>query len=103
MLWVVTFVLALSVAPQYASMMAFAESHLALSGKNTAAIIGASGFGGLLLPWLLGQLFDAVGPRALPLTTFAMALVTAVAAGMAGRVLLRAQRPPVTSMKVPVA
>jgi fucose permease len=103
MLWVVTFVLALSVAPQYASMMAFAESHLALSGKNTAAIIGASGFGGLLLPWLLGQLFDAVGPKALPFTTFAMALVTAVAAGVAGRVLLRAQRPPVTSMKVPVA
>ena len=63
MLWVVTFLFAVSIAPQYASMMAFAESHLALSGKNTSVIVGASGVGGLVMPWLLGQLFDAVGPR----------------------------------------
>jgi fucose permease len=103
MLWVVTFVFALSVAPQYASMMAFAESHLALSGGNTAAIVGASGLGGLVLPWAIGQLFDAVGPKALPFTTLAMSVVTAIIAALAGRLLVEAHRPPVTSMNVPVA
>jgi fucose permease len=102
MLWVVTFLFALSVAPQYASMMGFAESHLALSGRNTAAIIGASGLGGLILPWGIGQLFDAVGPKALPYTTLAMSLVTASVAAIAGALLVHAHRPPATSMNVPV-
>jgi FHS family Na+ dependent glucose MFS transporter 1 len=103
MLWVVTFLFAVSIAPQYASMMAFAESHLALSGKNTSAFVGASGVGGLLMPWALGQLFDTVGPEALPPVMVVAALATSVVAFAAGRALLRAdQRPPVTSMKEPV-
>jgi MFS transporter, FHS family, Na+ dependent glucose transporter 1 len=103
MLWVVTFLFAVSIAPQYASMMAFAESHLALSGRNTAAFVGASGVGGLLMPWGLGQLFDAVGPETLPPVMVVTALATSGIAFAAGRALLRAdQRPPVTSMNEPV-
>lgn len=101
MLWVVTFVFAVSIAPQYASMMAFAESHLALSGANTAVLVAASGVGGLLMPWLLGQLFDAIGPDALPPVMVVSAVTTALIAAMAGRAL-SSQRPPVTSMNVPV-
>lgn len=103
MLWVVTFLFAVSIAPQYASMMAFAESHLALSGRNTSAIVGASGVGGLVMPWLLGQLFDAYGPDVLPTVTVTAAVVTALLALVAGRALLRVdQRPPVTSTNAPV-
>lgn len=103
MLWVVTFLFAVSIAPQYASMMAFAESHLALSGKNTSVFIAASGVGGLLMPWTLGQLFDAIGPEALPPVMVVTAVATAAIALAAGRALLRAdQRPPVTSMNEPV-
>ncbi len=101
-LWAVTALFAVSIAPQYASMMAFAESHLALSGKNTSAIVAASGVGGLLMPWLLGQLFDAIGPEALPPVMVVMAVVTSVVAWVAGRAVLRGQRPPVTSTNVPV-
>jgi FHS family Na+ dependent glucose MFS transporter 1 len=103
MLWAVTFLFAMAIAPQYASMLAFGEAHLALSGKNTAALVGASGVGGLLMPWVLGQLFDAVGPEALPPVMVVMSLVTAAVALVGGRVVLAAQRPPVTSMNVPVA
>jgi FHS family Na+ dependent glucose MFS transporter 1 len=103
MLWVVTFLFAVSIAPQYASMMAFAESHLALSGRNTSVFIAASGVGGLLMPWSLGQLFDAIGPQALPPVMVITAIFTAAVAFAAGRALLRAdQRPPVTSMNEPV-
>jgi FHS family Na+ dependent glucose MFS transporter 1 len=102
MLWVVTFAFALAIAPQYASMMAFAESHLALSGKNTSALVAASGVGGLLMPWLLGQLFDAVGPEALPPVMVVTSVLTAVVALIGGRAVLSVQRPPVTSMNVPV-
>jgi fucose permease len=103
MLWVVTFLFALSVAPQYASMMAFAESHLALSGRNTSAIVAGSGLGGLVMPWVVGQLFDAVGPQALPRTVAVLSVVTAAVGAYGGRLLLQqAQRPPVTSMNAPV-
>lgn len=101
MLWIVTLLFGLTVAPQYASMLAYAESHLALSGRNTSAIVAASGIGGLLMPFIVGQLFDRVGPQSLPPTVLVLAILTAAAAAYAGR-LLSAQRPPVTSMNVPV-
>lgn len=102
MLWVVTAIFAVSVAPQYASMMAFAESHLALSGRNTSAIIAASGLGGLVMPWTVGQLFDHIGPQSLPPTIVALSLLTAAVGAYGGRLLVNAHRPPVTSMNVPV-
>jgi len=102
MLWVVTAVFAVSVAPQYASMLAFAESHLALSGRNTSVIVAASGLGGLVMPWIVGQLFDAVGPQSLPPTIVVLAVLSAVVGAVVGRMLLEAHRPPVTSMNVPV-
>jgi len=102
MLWVVTLLFALSVAPQYASMMAFAETHLALSGRNTSAIVASSGLGGLVMPFVVGQLFDRIGPQALPPTIVGLAVLTAVVGAYGGRMLLQAQRPPVTSWNAPV-
>jgi nitrate/nitrite transporter NarK len=83
--------------------MAFAESHLALSGRNMSAIVACSGAGGLLMPLVVGQLFDRVGPQALPPTVVVLAVVTALVGAIAGRTLVQAHRPPVTSMNVPVA
>lgn len=102
MLWLVTALFAVSIAPQYASMMAFAESHLALSGRNTSAIVAASGVGALVMPWALGQLFDAVGPESLPPVMVVMAVATSLVALVVGRTVGSGQRPPVTSMNVPV-
>ena len=47
-------------------MIGYAEAHLALSGAATSVFIGAAGLGGLVMPWTLGQLFDAHGPEVLP-------------------------------------
>ncbi len=102
MLWVVTFLFAVSIAPQYASMMAFAELHLALSGRNTSILVGASGIGGLLMPWLLGQLFDRRGPGSLPVVMVLLAVVTGLVALWAGRALTGGHRPPATSSSAPL-
>lgn len=91
MLWVVTALFALSVAPQYASMMAFAEQHLALSGRNASAVVGASALGALTLPWLMGLLFDRIGPQALPPVTVVLAVLAALAALAVGRLLVTAR------------
>lgn len=103
-LWIVTFVFGFSIAPQFASMIGYAESHLALSGKATSAFIGAAGLGGLVMPWSLGQLFDAHGPGVLPPVTLG-ACVATIAVGLWVRhivMLNESHRPPVTSMNAPV-
>jgi fucose permease len=102
-LWIVTFLFGMSIAPQFASMIAYAEAHFALSGAATSAFVGAAGLGGLVMPWTLGQLFDAHGPGVLPPVTLGAVLAT-TAAGLWVRhiVQVSGQRPPVTSMNAPV-
>ena len=71
--------------------------------RNTSAIVAASGIGGLLMmPFVVGQLLDRVGPQSLPPTELALALLTAAVAAFGGRLLMSGQRPPVTSMNAPV-
>lgn len=102
-LWIVTFLFGLSIAPQFASMIAYAEAHFVLSGAATSAFIGAAGLAGLVMPWSLGQLFDSHGPGVLPPVTLGACIAT-VAAGLWVRHMVVAtdQRPPVTSMNAPV-
>jgi fucose permease len=103
-LWIVTFLFGVSIAPQFASMISYAEAHLALSGAATSIFIGAAGLGGLVMPWTLGQLFDVHGPEVLPPVVLVACLAT-IAAGLWVRHLVQVsgtQRPPVTSMNAPV-
>ena len=103
-LWIVTFLFGVSIAPQFASMIAYAEAHFALSGAATSAFVGAAGLGGLVMPWSVGQLFDAKGPGVLPTVTL-VACVATIAAGLWVRHIVQVggdQRPPVTSMNAPV-
>jgi FHS family Na+ dependent glucose MFS transporter 1 len=103
-LWIVTFLFGVSIAPQFASMISYAEAHLALSGAATSVFIGAAGLGGLVMPWTLGQLFDAHGPEVLPPVVLVACLAT-IAVGLWVRHIVQVtgtQRPPVTSMNAPV-
>jgi fucose permease len=73
--WIATIVFALGLAPQFASMIAFASEHLPLTGAATSWFLAASAIGGFTVPWLIGQLLSASGSGALP----AVMLVGAVA------------------------
>jgi fucose permease len=88
-LWVVMFVIGLVIAPQFASMIAFAEEHLTLSGSATSAFIASAGLGGLIVPWLLGVLFDARGAEVLPWVVLISSLIAAAVAAFAGWLVLR--------------
>lgn len=79
-LWVVSFLFGAAVAPQYAAMMGYAEAHLALSGRNTSTIVACSGMGGLVVPRIIGELFDRRGPTSLPVTMLVLGLLATAAA-----------------------
>lgn len=87
MLWATTFAFAAMVAPQYAAMMGFAESHLSLSGRITSAIVATSGIGALVMPRIMGELFDRSGPDALPGSMAVLGVLTVVTAIVVGRAL----------------
>lgn len=92
-LWVVSFALALAVAPQYASMLAFAEARLGLSGAETSAMVAASGFGALVVPWAIGQGFDRLGAGSFPAMIVALAAGALLLAAAAGRAVSRRPSP----------
>lgn len=91
-LWVISFLFGVSVAPQYAAMLGYAEAHLALSGRNTAAIVACSGVGGLVFPPIIGELFDRRGPEPLPYTMVALGLAASLSAVVISRSIGRTSR-----------
>jgi fucose permease len=98
--WATTAVVGCSLGPQYATMMAFGDERLRLSGRSASRIIASSGVGGLTLPVATGWILDRWGAALLPWTVGVGCVVTTVvtlATVAAGR-----QRPPLTSRHAPV-
>jgi FHS family Na+ dependent glucose MFS transporter 1 len=62
-LWVGTILLGFSIASIFATAITFAGGRLHLTGALIGWILVASGAGGMVFPWLIGQLFERIGPR----------------------------------------
>jgi len=61
--WLGTLGIGLSMASIFPTTLSFAERRLTLTGQVTGWFFVGAGAGGMVLPWLIGQLFDSVGPR----------------------------------------
>ena len=79
------------IAPQFPTMLTHLHGVFPLTGTVTAWCIGGSAVGGLLLPPLIGALFDRVGAAALPWTVAAASLASAAVLAVIDR---RALMPP---------
>jgi FHS family Na+ dependent glucose MFS transporter 1 len=62
-LWAGTILMGLSIASVFATGMAFAEQRLSLTGTLIGWILVGGGIGGMITPWIIGQLFERVSPR----------------------------------------
>jgi FHS family Na+ dependent glucose MFS transporter 1 len=65
-LWGATFGLGLFMASIFPTTFAFAERRMPISGRITGLFFVGVGTGAMTVPWLVGQLFETLGPRALP-------------------------------------
>lgn len=65
--WVATWVgaagLGLSMASVFATLMTLAERRVPITGRTTGWFLIGSSLGGMFLPWLIGQLFESIGPQ----------------------------------------
>ena len=66
--WAGTVLFGLAIAPLYPTMLAYVGDHFPLTGAATSWFVAGSAVGGLTLPWMIGQLFDHLGPGAMPVT-----------------------------------
>ncbi len=62
-LWIGTFGAGFSMASLFPTMISFAGRHMTTTGKTTAWFFVGASSGGMVIPWLIGQLFESVSPR----------------------------------------
>ncbi len=78
-LWVGTLGLGLSMASIFPTTYTLAGQRLSISGRIAGWFAAGASAGGMLLPWVVGQLFEPVGPR---VTVWALGVDLLVAAGV---------------------
>jgi len=61
-IWVGTFLFGISMASVFPTLISFAEHRMTLTGKVTSYFFVGSSLSGMVIPWLIGQLFVPVGP-----------------------------------------
>jgi FHS family Na+ dependent glucose MFS transporter 1 len=61
--WLGALGLGLSMASIFPTAITLAEHHLRITGRVTGWFMVGASLGGMSLPWLIGQLFEALGPR----------------------------------------
>jgi len=91
LVWIVALTLGFCMAPVYASGFTLAGRSLRLTARVSGIILLGDSFGGMILPWLVGQVLDATGPAAL-ITLVFTSLVFNLLAFMA-MLRLRAKQP----------
>jgi len=64
-LWAGTIMLGLSMASVFPTFIILAGERMQVTGAITGWFLVGSGTGGMLLPWLLGQIFARTGPSAM--------------------------------------
>ncbi len=62
-IWMGTVWVGFSMASCFPTMVSFAGQRMTITGAVTSWFFVGASIGGMTLPWLIGQLFDSVGPR----------------------------------------
>jgi FHS family Na+ dependent glucose MFS transporter 1 len=81
-LWIGTIGLGLSMSVIFPITIALAEHTLSLSGQMTSYFFIGASLGGMSIPWVIGQLFEEIGPVVTMFIILATMLVAVVVFGL---------------------
>jgi fucose permease len=62
-IWVGTIGTGLFIASMFATLLAFAGRRMVITGQVTGWFFVGSSLGAMTVPWVIGQLFERVGPQ----------------------------------------
>ena len=68
--WIGTLGVGLSMASVFPTMISLAGTWMATTGQITSFFFVGASFGGMFLPWVIGQLFEPVGPQVTVIAIF---------------------------------
>jgi len=88
-LWLGTLGLGISMASVFPAALTLAERRVRITGQVTAWFLVGASLGGMLLPWLIGQLFGSVGPQ---VTMLAILADLILALGVFGALMVASRR-----------
>jgi FHS family Na+ dependent glucose MFS transporter 1 len=63
--------LGFSMASFFPTLISLAERRMVITGRVTGWFLAGSSAGGMTVPWLMGQLFERIGPRSVMVTVLA--------------------------------
>jgi len=77
-IWMGALGVGLSMASLFPTTLSLAERRMTITGQVTGWFLVGASAGGMFLPWLIGQLFESIGPR-VTMSAIIVDLVVAVA------------------------
>ena len=75
---IATITIGLSMASIYPTALTFAERRMQITGQVTSFLIVGGSTGGMIVPWVIGQMFDSIGPRVMMFTVLADLILAAI-------------------------
>lgn len=63
--WIAAFMFGAAMAPAFPSLIALAERNMPITGRTTSWFLVGGGLGAMTLPWIIGQLFEPIGPHSM--------------------------------------
>jgi FHS family Na+ dependent glucose MFS transporter 1 len=77
-LWITTLLFGLGVSTLFPTLLTLASQSMPLSGKLTSLFFASASIGGMLFPWLMGQLIDVRGALTMIPWLFYMVIVSII-------------------------
>lgn len=74
-IWVGTLLTGFSMASVFPTTMSLAERRLSITGQVTSFFFVGASLGGMALPWVIGQLFERIGPQVTMIGILAVLLI----------------------------
>jgi len=88
--WLGTLGLGFSMASIFPTTLSLAERRLTITGRVSGWFFAGASAGGMTLPWLIGQLFEPIGPQVM---MFAIVVDLIIALGIFAVLILHSGRP----------
>lgn len=89
-LWIGTIGLGLAMASIFPTTITFAARRMPVSGRVTSCFLVGASLGAMSVPWLIGQLFESIGPQ----ITMTIVLIDLLVACLVFALLMRYAGPP---------
>ncbi len=81
-IWAGTLLTGFSMASVFPTTMSLAERRLTITGQITSFFFAGASLGGMVLPWMIGQLFERTGPQVTMIGILSVLVIELVLWGM---------------------